>query len=442
MKIFFVLTLTLLILPVMVLAADDLSFSAETNLTVGGYTLTVINGTTDQMVVGADSVTFTLSANSGLIIRSYDKHVLGNNLGIDILCASSYSQISVSGTSLGTSLIVTPSNDVCVGATGGGSVVSSGGGGGGGGAAVVSTPTVTMPTTTTGEVTVTASGGKTSLTADENMTASVELPASAVSASTAVKIEKVVKGTATVSRPVSSDRSMVGSYVYNYTATANGTAVSTFSKNVTLTMTYTDAQISGLQESALKIAYWNDTSNQWIELPTKVNASNNVLTAETSHFTYFAILGSEEIVVTEATSAVTIVDGDLVRNPNAEGMAQFDIYIVKIVGSKKFKRLILSPHVFESYSHFDKNGNGTPWDDVKDISQSQMSEYTTSDLVRADGDTKVYKLTAAGDMGAKQWLNMTAAQFTTQGYDADSIYTINNTDKNAYTTGVDITVSE
>jgi len=118
-------------------------------------------------------------------------------------------------------------------------------------------------------------------------------------------------------------------------------------------------------------------------------------------------------------------------------MVQFDIYIVKLVGAKKFKRLILSPHVFESYEHFDKNSNGSPWDDVKDVTQVVMDEYTTSDLVRAVGDAKVYQLIATGDTGTKQWLNMTAAQFNA-GYDSDSIYEINATDRNAYTTGEDI----
>ena len=124
-------------------------------------------------------------------------------------------------------------------------------------------------------------------------------------------------------------------------------------------------------------------------------------------------------------------DGDLIRNPNAAGAAQFDVYIIKLVGSKKFKRLILSPHVFESYEHL-------KWDNIKDISQTTMDVYTTSALVRAEEDFKVYKLTPDGDTGLKQWLNMTAAEFEAAEYEADSIYTINTTDRDAYTIGEDI----
>ena len=150
---------------------------------------------------------------------------------------------------------------------------------------------------------------------------------------------------------------------------------------------------------------------------------------------------AEEMEEETTTETTTVSEGDLIRNPNTEGMAQFDIYIVKMINSKKFKRLILSPHVFESYEHFDKNENGSPWDDVKDVSQSVMNEYTNSDLVRAVGDSKVYKLVATGDTGTKQWVNMTVTQFASQGYDSNSIYEINVTDRNAYTTGSDITVS-
>jgi len=141
-----------------------------------------------------------------------------------------------------------------------------------------------------------------------------------------------------------------------------------------------------------------------------------------------------------AVMAADVVDGDLIRNPNAEGAASLDIYIVKVVGDKKFKRLVLSPHVFESYAHFDKNGNGNNWDDVMDVDQSTMDQFTTTDLVREDGNDKVYRLYAeeGSDTGNKYWLNMTAEAFTAV-FDADAIYTINATDTAGYTAGADVT---
>lgn len=139
--------------------------------------------------------------------------------------------------------------------------------------------------------------------------------------------------------------------------------------------------------------------------------------------------------------AVTIVDGDLMQNPSAEGAAKYDVYIAKIVGSNNYKRLIVSPSVFDSYGHLS-------WSKIKTVDQATMDAYTTSDLSRCVDpdfgvdDPKVYKLVADGDTGAKQWLNMTAAEFEAAGYKWDSIYTINKTDRDTYTAGSDITAAE
>ena len=131
-------------------------------------------------------------------------------------------------------------------------------------------------------------------------------------------------------------------------------------------------------------------------------------------------------------SAVTIADGDVIKNPDASGMAQFDVYIVKLIGAKKFKRIVLNPQVFESYGHLS-------WSNVKSVDQTTMDSYTTSELVREDGGTKVYKLVPDGDTGTKEWLNMTAEEFAAS-YDGDSIYTVNSTDVGNYNVGEEVVV--
>ncbi len=132
----------------------------------------------------------------------------------------------------------------------------------------------------------------------------------------------------------------------------------------------------------------------------------------------------------ETPSISLLNDGDLIRNSNAQGEAKFDVYIVKIVGDKKFKRLILSPFVFESYKHLN-------WDNIKEVNQATLDAYTTSSLVRSDNSDKVYNLTPNGDNGIKQWLNMTASEFLNQ-YDSDSIYQVNSFELEAYENGTDI----
>jgi hypothetical protein len=106
-------------------------------------------------------------------------------------------------------------------------------------------------------------------------------------------------------------------------------------------------------------------------------------------------------------------DGAIIR---AKG--DIDVYIVKIVGGKMYRRLILSPSVFRSYGHL-------KWENILGVDESALSGISTSSLVRVLGDTKVWKLEPLGDTGHK-------TEVTGTGYDPDSVYTINATDFNSY----------
>ncbi|PIV38747.1 MAG: hypothetical protein COS30_00375, partial [Candidatus Portnoybacteria bacterium CG02_land_8_20_14_3_00_45_8] len=97
-----------------------------------------------------------------------------------------------------------------------------------------------------------------------------------------------------------------------------------------------------------------------------------------------------------AAFAATINEGDIIKTATNP-----DVYVAKYVGAKKFKRLILNPTVFNSYGHL-------KWSNLKTVTQAEMDAFTTSDLVRALGDAPVYKLIPNGDVGSKQWVNMTA----------------------------------
>jgi len=124
--------------------------------------------------------------------------------------------------------------------------------------------------------------------------------------------------------------------------------------------------------------------------------------------------------------AATIVDGDLIR---VEG--GLDVYIIKIIGAEKYKRLILNPEIFNQYGHL-------KWENIKIISQTEISEYEASDLVRAVGDEKVYKLYPNGDIGEKRWIK-TAEDFSGFGYKVSAIYEINSFEREYYTTGAELT---
>ncbi|MDD3007163.1 MAG: LamG domain-containing protein [Candidatus Pacebacteria bacterium] len=124
-------------------------------------------------------------------------------------------------------------------------------------------------------------------------------------------------------------------------------------------------------------------------------------------------------------SPLTLNEGDMVKTPN-----NFDVYIIKYKGGNQYKRLILSPSVFNSYQHL-------RWENIKTISQEQLDLYTTSNLVQVATDDTIYELTPMGDTGTKKMIatynNGTLHLNQDEAIiDMDSIYEINATDKDSY----------
>lgn len=407
--------------PLLALATDDVTFANDTDISVNSIGFQVMaNSLVDAMVVYDTYLTFTLSANSHVELRSGNRYLFTSGAANTDCSNGSYSKLTLPAYGSATTITVTPSTDTCP------SVASSGGGGGGGGAALVTTITA-VPSTTNGQVTATAGeGGKTTLTTAENATAQVEIPASTVSASTDVKIATEAKSTVTASKPVPSGKNVVGGYVYNYTATSGGASVTTFSKNLTLTFTYTDSQIAGLNEDTLKIYYWN--GSQWTALTSTVDKVKNQITAPTNHFTYFVIMG--ETGVTPTTMAKPedygLKEGDLIR-----AVGDIDIFIINQYG---YKRLFLNPVIFNMYGHLGG------WSAVKAVAPSTRDAFVTSNYYRYVDSPKVYFVeVTGGDTGIFHWVNMTGENFLAQGGKANAIFTINKSEFDWYPKGTDKT---
>lgn len=148
--------------------------------------------------------------------------------------------------------------------------------------------------------------------------------------------------------------------------------------------------------------------------------------------TIFSLSGVTALI--PVAQAATIVDGDVIRNPSAAGDAQFDVYIVKLMGANKYKRLVLNPQVFASYGHL-------KWENVKLVTSEEMNQYKTSAMVRVETDPKVYALAPNGDVGSKSWLNVAAETYVAAGGAWDQVYTINAVDGANYAVATDLTTS-
>ena len=113
-------------------------------------------------------------------------------------------------------------------------------------------------------------------------------------------------------------------------------------------------------------------------------------------------------------SSQSLQDGDIVKTPDNP-----DIYVIKYKNNKQYKRLLLSPTIFNSYLHL-------KWNNIKTISQQQLDQYQTSNLVKETTDTITYTLTPNGDTGKRKPLNPSTS------YDPDSIYEINKPERDSY----------
>lgn len=157
--------------------------------------------------------------------------------------------------------------------------------------------------------------GQATATTKEGNTATIYVPSQAVSTETNFTIDPVEKTSTTVStaiQAVATDQSVVGGFVYKFEAKAASRIVSSFQGNLTITLTYTDEQIVGLNESTLAINYWKEDAENWQPLATTINAETNTLTTSVDHFTYFAILG-EEAIKTEDEEEIVELQAEIAR---------------------------------------------------------------------------------------------------------------------------------
>lgn len=71
----------------------------------------------------------------------------------------------------------------------------------------------------------------------------------------------------------------------------------TFDPPITLTFNYTDGDIpEGANEGELVVAYYDEASGKWVEIPCVVDPTTNTITAQVAHFTAFAVIIKDEDV--------------------------------------------------------------------------------------------------------------------------------------------------
>jgi uncharacterized repeat protein (TIGR01451 family) len=85
--------------------------------------------------------------------------------------------------------------------------------------------------------------------------------------------------------------------------TVSDQPVTTFGRNLTVTLAYTDSQVAGLNEASLRLVYRDEAKGEWVRLPSEVDLIHNVITATVNHFSLLAGEGDPAALVAETFKA-------------------------------------------------------------------------------------------------------------------------------------------
>jgi len=275
-------------------------------------------------------------------------------------------------------------------------LASGGGAGGGSGTVPVAQPKA-------GETTVSpTAGGMATATTSEGATLSVSVPAGAVTTAATITVSPAAASSAAAP---GAGYFMVGESIFQITSTGS----TTFSKELTLTFSYTNAQLStlGLDESSLKVYWYDTTKSAWVALTTTVNTANNTLTATVSHLTNFAVMGQR------AATTVADLDGQLLRTKLNSAV----YYVAK--GSTVRQ---VFPDAATYFSWF------TDFSGVKEVSTTEIAKYTLGknmtykpgSLIKITSVPKVYLVGSPNTIG---WV-VDEVTFKRLGYSFSNVHDV------------------
>ncbi|MBP9802347.1 fibronectin type III domain-containing protein [Patescibacteria group bacterium] len=118
---------------------------------------------------------------------------------------------------------------------------------------------------------------------------------------------------------------VIGGHTYDLSAFIDiDTVLDTFDAPLTLTIHYTDEEVSGMDEASLTMYYWNSTAWEAL-IGCTVDTQANTLTCTTTHFSTFAVFGEEEVVVEEISP--TVSGGGATIIIPSQGQGKTDIHI-------------------------------------------------------------------------------------------------------------------
>ncbi|MFA6523156.1 MAG: S-layer homology domain-containing protein [Candidatus Peribacteraceae bacterium] len=166
---------------------------------------------------------------------------------------------------------------------------------------------------------ITMSGGSLSMRRG-NSGAALIVPEDASTNPFIIQIKKLDKDTVIAVTSTPSGVGVIGDQTYDIRAISGSVLVTSFLRPITVTLEYTDAQMSGYDETTLWIHRWDGSS--WNALDDcSVDTSANTVTCTTTHFSTFGLFGDAVATPVASTSTATS-ESTGGRRGTEEGMAQ------------------------------------------------------------------------------------------------------------------------
>jgi len=140
-----------------------------------------------------------------------------------------------------------------------------------------------------------SSEGEFVITNSDNTTARITLFENFYSADLSLLAFSYANDYFSSSKPAPANKNFIGKTYDFVFIDPNGDAVSTLSQSATIALTYTDADVSGINESSLAPYRWGSSDSSWQLISgATVNTANNTVTFSTAQFSSFALFGEPE----------------------------------------------------------------------------------------------------------------------------------------------------
>lgn len=177
------------------------------------------------------------------------------------------------------------------------------------------TPSADISGVLTGQLN-TAVASSSSFIASGGIKCDVDIPANFLSSGeTVLPVWQILpEDTATTDKPLPSSKLGADTfYEFSWYKSSDLSQVTSFDQSATLTFTYTDADISGIEESTLAPYRWN--GSEWVALAgATLDTSANTITVNTASFSIFGLFGTAPATASSPSSTAAASGGGVLES--------------------------------------------------------------------------------------------------------------------------------